>query len=150
MQFTIQVEDFYLDEYEELAPALRDYIKHDVVTKISSNISDKVQKEITEKVAAVIQEKISLTIDSEISDLVATGIINRNGKEISIVEHVKEQFLNNRDWNSVNSHVDSLAKKFAAELKRQYDAAFANHIVSGLKQQGLLKDDVVELLLGNK
>ena len=149
MKFTVEVDEFWLDEESELAPALRNIIKHDVVNQISNNIKDNVQKEITEKVTVFINDVISSAINEKISEIMATGVIKqRNGTEISITDHVTAMFNNNSGWNSVSNHIDKFAKSFADELKRQYNAAFANKVVLGMKEQGLLKDEVVNILLG--
>lgn len=45
------------------------------------------------------------------------------------------------------AYIDGIAKEFAKEMEVQYSSAFANKIVMNMKDQGLLKDEVVQILL---
>ena len=148
MKFTIDVDDFWLDE-DELADGLTAHIKRDVVSQISINIKDSVEKQITKKIDAVIKDKIALIIDSKLNDLVSTGTIIINRREISIEENIKNVFQSNSGWSNANQQIERVAKKFGQELKLQYNNAFANQIVLNMKQQGFLKNDVVKVLLGD-
>lgn len=145
-KFTIEVEDFYLED-EELSEGLRAYIKHDVVSQISKNVKEQTQKQITDKIQEVISQKIDLVIDSTLTDLIATGIIEKHGSDISIIDHIKDVFLNNAGWSNPKKQIAEIALEFTKELKRQYDVVFANEIVVKLKEQGFLKDDLVQILL---
>lgn len=147
MKFTIEVDDFWLDEDDDIASGLRSHICHDVVCKISKSIEDKVQTQITAKVNEVIDEKMTLVIDSTLSDLVATSLIKSGSKEITIEQHLKDAFQHNHGWSNPTSKMEAIAKKFGDELKLQYNNAFANKIVQNMKAQGLLKDEVVQILL---
>lgn len=146
MKFTVEVEDFWLEE-EELTEALSSHIKSEVVHKISASIKEKTDKQITEKIKEAIDKKIELVIDSTLTDLIATGLIMRNGKEVSIIDHIKSVFQNNNTWSSPNVQIAKIAKAFTVELKAQYDMVFANQIVVKMKEQGFLKDDLVQVLL---
>ena len=149
MKFTVEVEDFWLDE-EELTASLQSHIKREVVHEIAESIKTKVEKQVTDKVNEVINEKIALVIDSTLTDLIADGMIVRNRETISIVDHVKSVFQSNTGWSNPTRQLEALAKKFGEEMKAQYNAAFANKIISNMKEQGLLKDDVVKILLEGK
>lgn len=147
MIYKIDVDDFWLDE-EELTEGLTSHIKNSVVFKISKDIEDKVEKQITNKINEVIKDKIGLIIDSKLNDLVSTGTIVKNGKEISMEENIKNVFQDNSGWSNPNQQIAKIAKKFGEELKLQYNNAFANQIVLKMKEQGFLKNDVVKVLLG--
>lgn len=149
MKFTVEVEDFWLEE-EELTETLQGHIKHEVVREISASIKDKVEQKITEKIKDTIDQKISLIIDTVLTDLVTTGVIVRNGSEISIADHVKNLFQGNNRWSNVDQQMERIAKKFGEELKLQYNNIFAAKIVSNMRAQGFLKDDVAQMLLEDK
>lgn len=146
MKFTIEVEDFWLEE-EELNEALQAHLLSSVTHKISESIKDKVDKEISAKVTKTIEKSLLPLIDIELTKLIETGIITPNSKEITISEHIKNMFHNSRNWNSPKDQIERFSKRFCAELKLQYDAAFATKIVMGMKDQGLLKPEVVQMLL---
>ena len=149
MKFTIEVEDFWMEE-EELTEALQSHVKSSVVREISASIKDKVEAQITKRVIEVVEQKTSLVIDAALTDLIATGVMTRNREEISIRAYVKELFERNTGWSSPKEQIAKLAKEFGAEMKAQYNAVFASNVVQGLKEQGLLKDDVVNMLLEKK
>jgi len=86
-------------------------------------------------------------IDSTLTGLIAAESIMINGKPVTIVDHVKGIFKNNHGWSNPHSQLERLAKDFGKEIKLQYNNAFANKIVSNMKEQGLLKDEVVQILL---
>jgi len=146
MKFTIDVEDFWLEE-EELTEALQGHIKHNVVREISESIKVQVEKKISEKVKETIDAKIELVIDTVLTDLVSTGVIVSNNSEIAISTHVKNLFQKNHGWNNPAAQMEQIAKKFGEDLKLQYNNVFANKIVQNMKKQGLLKDEVVQILL---
>ena len=149
MKFTIEVEDFWLEE-EELTEALSSHIQSEVIHTISASIKEKTEKQITEKIKEVIDKKIELVIDSTLTDLIAVGTIKVYGDEISIVDHIKSIFQEHNRWKDPSSQIKAIAKDFTSELKKQYDMVFANKIVVQMKEQGFLKDDLVQVLLGDK
>jgi len=149
MKFTVEVEDFYLEE-EELTKALVDHVKHDVVCQIKASIKDQVQRDIADAVKNTIEIMLKPIIELELAEVVSKKTIMINRSEISIEDHVKKMFMDNSGWSNPNQCIERVAKAFGQELKEQYNVAFANRIVANIKEQGLLKDEVVQLLLGGK
>ena len=95
-------------------------------------------------------EKTSLIIDSTISDFIATGTIISGKSEVPLKAHLRRIFDNHHGWNSTDDKMKKIAKSFGDELKLQYNNVFANKIVQNMKEQGLLKDEVVQILLSDK
>jgi hypothetical protein len=149
MKFTIEVDDFWLDE-EELTEALEAHVKRDVVSQISASIKDKVETQIAKKVTETINAKLEVLIDVHLGNLIESNVIIKNSKEIPIAEHIKNLFMNDRGWQSVDDKIRSYSKQFSSEMKLQFDAAFATKVVMNMKEQGLLKNDVVKMLLNEK
>lgn len=147
MKFAIEVEDFWLDEDEDLSNGLKAHIKNEVVCQISKNIKEMTEKQITERLQNVIKQKMELVIDSTLTDLLATGMIIVNRKEISIGDYIKQVFRENQGWHNPREQIARIAKDFSQELKKQYNMVFANEIVVKMKEQGFLKDDLVQILL---
>lgn len=146
MKFTIEVDDFWLDE-EELSEALSSHVTREVVGKISASIKGQVETQITKKVNETIHAKLDVLIDVHLGNLIDSSVIIQNGKEILISEHIKELFMDDRGWNNVNTKIKEYSQKYSKEMKLQYDAAFATKVVMNMKEQGLLKNDVVKMLL---
>ena len=151
MKFTIEVEDFWLEEdSEDLVTELQSYVKRDVLNQISKNIEDKVEKQITEKINEVMDKKMTLILDNTLTDLIAPGTIHVNREDVTIVNYIKKLFQQNTGWNQPKDQIAKIAKAFGAEMKAQYNAVFASKIVESMKEQGLLKDDVVKILLNSE
>ena len=150
MKFTIELEDFWMEEEDDLSDALNSYVTREVVSQISKNIKDKVESQLTKKIQETINAKLEVMIDVHLGNLIEAGVIVRNGKEISMVEHMKKVFKEDHSWQSVDKKIREYSKNFAKEMIIQYDAAFANKIVENMKTQGLLKDEVVQILLEGK
>ena len=149
MKFIIDIEDFWLDEDDDIEPALKRHITTSVVVQITKAIEDKVNTEVAEKVTETIEAKLNPVIDAKIIDLMATGMIIKNREPVSIDKHIKNIFEQSMGWNA-GEQIKKFAKKFGEEMKLQYNAAFANQIVANMKEQGFLKDDVTQILLGGK
>ena len=148
MKFTIEVEEFWADE-EELSAALQNHVIQVVTTQIFGVIKDKVDADITAQVNAAIKTQLDKIINDRLTELMAVGKIIIDKQEVSIVDHIKKVFEQNIGWSNPRDQVAALAKQFGAQLKTQYDVLFANRIVVKLNEQGMLKDEVVRLLIGD-
>ena len=147
MKFTIDIEDFYLDEDDNIEEALRDHIIGDVVSTINKQISEKIQDSITavakSKIEKVFSEKTSKTVD----EFIENGTIRHQGREVSVEEYIKYTFNNNNNWEYPESKLTSLAEKFGDELKNRYDLFFATQIVKKLGDAGLLSEGIAKAII---
>lgn len=146
MKFEIEVTDFWLEE-EELSVALKDHVTKVVIHAVTKSIEDRVASAITTRVEATITNQVSKIIEAKLNELVDTGMILVDRKEISIADRVKQVFEQNTGWSNPRDQIARLAEAFGKDLKNRYDAAFANRIVVKINEQGMLKDEVVRLLL---
>ena len=146
MKFEVELKDFWLEE-EEITTELKKFIIKEVVTQISKSIENHVRTEISEKVEGFMREALARIISETLKECIDTGRIIRDQKEILITTHIKNVFQNSQGWNNPNEYIAQLAKKFGDVTKASYDAAFANRIVAALNEQGMLKDEVVKLLI---
>jgi len=149
MKFIIEVEDFWLDE-EEIEDALKSHILTSAVVQIKASIQEQIDKTITAKVTETVKKSLDSMIDVRLTELVETGTMMYNKQEISINQYLKNTFETCRGWDNPKSQIEAYAKKFCAELKLQYNAAFATKVVMGMKEQGLLKPELVQMLLEEK
>lgn len=153
MKFVIEVEDFYLDEESQLAPALTEHIKNTVVHKISESIKDRVEKQITMEVKARVEESMYRLIQSYVSDTVATGKMQHpknRSEQILLSEYIQYIFENNSGWSSPEETIKKYAKTFGDQMKQRYDLLYASQIVTTLKENGLLNADAAKMLLDKK
>lgn len=147
---SIDLDEFWLDNDRdyELSDLLKDSIKSDVIRQIKENIKDQVQKEIKEKTEQFIISRLSVIINDTLAECIDQGEIKKGDGYIKITDHVKNLFLSNNSWNHPDDKIKRIAKEFGEELKIQYNNAFANKIVQNMREQGFLKDDIAQLLLG--
>jgi len=147
MKFEIDIKDFWLDDDDDIEPALIKHIVSSVTKKITESIQEKVDETITLKVKECIEARLSAVISDQIQKCMDEGTIVRGGMDIKIIDYVKDRFENNHSWGSPNACIDKAAERFGKEFKAQYNTIFAGKIVEKMKEQGFLKDDVVKMLL---
>lgn len=151
MQFTIEVEDFYLDEDKELEPALKSYIINAVKNDIYAGIKAKIEDHVTKEVKAQVEQSLYRKISTLVGEIIATDTIKgkySNDPDTTLQEYVKSQFKDKaRDASPVDDNIKKLAKACGDEIKSRYDLLFASQLVAKLHESGLLKEDVAKLLL---
>lgn len=150
MKFIVELDDFWMGDDDELERKLKSYIISSVYTQISNSIKNNVEEQISKKILDITNRKLNHIIDTKLSECLARQTIVVNHKEITIEENVRNIFQNNANWNYPTATLEAIAKNFVAELKLQYNNMFANRIVQNMKEQGLLKDEVVQILLSDK
>lgn len=151
MKFTVDLEEFWMEEDgESLDAELKKYIIRSVSGKIEKSIQEKVEAEIEKKVDEFVSARLSVIINDQLAECIEKGVIQPrcHSIPISITTYIKERFLDNSGWSTPTKYIEKIAKEFGADLKLQYNNAFANKIVANMKEQGLLKDEVVQILLG--
>lgn len=151
MKITFDLEDFWMEaEDGTLEESLRSHITHSVTCEIKNSIKDQINTEISKVVLAHVEENLTDIVQNQLSECVDAGVITKYGKEIKITDHVREMFESCNSWGTPDKKLESLAKDFAKDFKAQYNAVFAGKIVQNMKEQGLLKDEVVQILLEGK
>jgi len=150
MKITVDIADFWLDEEQDLLPALKIHVINEVTNRINKSIEVKVTEAIDKAVKSAIEKKISKKLDKVIDEIINSGEVKSrysSGKNVTVEEWIREHFSNN-NWGSISDKIASLAKTEADNLKKRYDLQFATHIVSRMRDNDLLKEDAAKLLLG--
>lgn len=149
MKYTIDVEDFYLED-GDLAEELKSTVIRQVTDAIWKKIEKKVDEQIERTVKNAVEQQLSLKINLRVADVIATEMITYNGKQMPMVDYVKEMFLKNNTYSNPIDTIGKFAKKFGDELRARYDVAFANQIVLKMNEVGLLKEEAITKLLDKK
>lgn len=148
MKIVVDLEDFWLEENEELIPALQDHVKSMVIREIGDSIKKQVltfmDKAMKQEVEKQLEMRVKLLMDSALETGKITGRYSSDG-EMTVQEWVSKEIKSNSQ-NTLD-FVNKAAKIQAEELKKRYDLLFASQIVAKINEQGLLKDDVARLLL---
>lgn len=150
MKIDINVTDFYLDENDNLEQGLKNLIKQEVITSINKSIKARVEEQITMEVKDTVEKLLYKQISADIKEVLETGTTKSrsdSSKQVLFKDYVRECFNYNGGWTSFEENIKKLAQAFSAELKQRYDLLFASQIVVKMQEQGLLKEDVVKLLL---
>ena len=151
MKFTIEVEDFYLDEEGDLSTELKKYIIHDVVMQIEKGLKSKIEESITKEVKAQVEQSLYRKIATFVTECIANDKI-KNGystsPEFTLQEWVRNQFVETaRQKAPVDDTIKKLAASFGEEIKKRYDLLFASQLVAKMKESGFLKEEAIQLLL---
>jgi len=148
MKFTVEVEDFYIEE-GELSKELQKHVTREVVAQITAAIKTQVESTITLKVDEFMKERMKQIINTHLDEFIENGTLvdGYDKKTITIKEHLRNLFNKNHGWANPTDKMNELAKKFGEECKLQYNNIFATKIVVQMKNQGFLKDDMAKILL---
>lgn len=151
MKFTVEIDEFWLDEdsngFEE---ELKQSIKIDVCRQIKDLMLSHIENEITNVVKQQVSDSLREQIQALVADVISTGKIRENSysnTEIPIEDWIKKQFHGNSGYQNADLKITELAKKFGDEMKQRYDLLFASQIVAKLDEHGMLKENIAELLL---
>lgn len=154
MKFTVEIDEFWLDEdsngFEE---ELKESIKNDVCHQIKKLMLTSIETEITNVVKEQIEETLKEQIQVLVADVISTGEIrvdSYSDNKIPIKDWIKKKFNGNCGYGSAENQIKELAKKFGDEMKQRYDLLFASQIVAKLDEHGLLKEDIAKLLIDKK
>ena len=145
MKFTVEVEDFWLDE-EDLDSALKKAVTSQVIAEIKKQIESKVEVELTKQIKETVEKKIAPIVQKTLTKLVDDGVLTVGSEKLTFAKFIQNSF-DRGGWSSPQQQIGELAEKYGKELKLRYDALFANRIVNKLKEQGMLNDDVVKYLI---
>ena len=150
MKFTVEIEEFYLDEEQDIEPTLKNFVIKSVVQSIQKSLESKIEDAITKEVRDQISKSLFRNIQSVVKKVITEGKIKSRRSSDSLVtieEYIRQDFEYNSGYSSPKETIEKLAKQFGDEMKRRYDLLFASQIVAKLGANGLLKDEAVKMLL---
>lgn len=153
MKLKIDLDDFYLDEEDDLVPAIKDF----VVNKVISTIWDRVEEKIKQKILDLCNENIQKIIDEKIetylTEMLDKEMIKKDrwsDELVSLQEYVSTAF--NKDFDNnyrkiLERIVEDKTKNICEEIKKRYDLLFASQLISKMNDQNMLKEDIAKLIL---
>lgn len=153
MKLKVDLDDFYLDEEDDLVPAIKDF----VIKKVTGTIWDRVEEKIKQKILDLCNENIQKIIDEKIekylTEMLDKEMIKKDrwsDELVSLQEYVSTTFNKNFDNNYRNilgMIVDGRTKDICEEIKKRYDLLFASQLISKMNDQNMLKEDIAKLIL---
>lgn len=149
----IDLHDIFMEDDEEsLHESLKNSISNSVFQKVSRSIEDKVNEKLIESITDLMNDKMETIIDVHINSFIENGTLRRmsySPKEVSIKDYLYNVFSENSGWDNPGKQLQAMADKLGKEMKIQLEGEFAQKIVSNMKTQGLLKDEVVNALMSD-
>lgn len=148
MKFTVDVEDFYLEE-ADLSEGLKSAIKSDVIQAINERVKKQVDNLTNNLLVGNIEKEIEVRVKVLVDDFLATGKVFKD-------MYSKTDLISVKDWiamhlkvqsSSIESYIKKSIEAMGVELKNRYDIMFASQIISKINQQGFLKEDIAKMLL---
>lgn len=163
MKIEIDIEDLINDlvgdayDYDEDGPgfdnidlndAIKGNITNTVIRELLPRMKESIESGITKKIDAIITERVNFNVDKTLQNILEDENFkfNYNRFEGTIKDYIKEKFQESGNWNNPREALDKVAKKYAQEMKAQYNNIFAARVVDNMREQGFLKDDFAKLL----
>lgn len=166
MKITIDLEDLVNDFAENASQGeygiedqfeLKKELKQSIISQVTHNhfrneiiemrskAHDFLKKRIAEKIDEVVEKQVERIIRED------KFKYNSYEGEKTLSEYIKDRFIGATRDSKVNLDkiTKDIAVNMASELKDRYDLLFASQIVTKLNEQGMLKEDVARLLLGD-
>jgi hypothetical protein len=156
---TVDLNDLYAQEDEGLN--FNEIVKENITYKVKQLTYEDFKKEALPAFENQVKRKIDLDRDlkikEQIEELFSKPELKKNyydEKKVSLAEYIENYFaeytLNSRDFNDrVEALVKTQANEIVKQLKDRYDLLFASQIVTKLNEQGMLKEDIAKILLGD-
>lgn len=153
MKFKIEIdlEDTLQDMFEDGSTDIEEALKGDIIRGILNKVLPKMQasidEQITKRIDAIIVERVEARVTATLDKVLEKDIIRINREDLTVTKHIQNIFEKSHGWNNPHERIGKIAKEFGQQLRIQYNNVFAMNIVTNLRDQGLLKDDVSEMLL---
>lgn len=156
---TVDINDIFTEEEganvkDEILYAIKQEIKKEALSGLNKDTLAEISREVRKE----IDERKPILIDQAILTIFNENKIKKTDYSEELV--TLADYINNtlKGYYLPNGKLDDLLKKEASnigvataeELKTRYDMLFAMQLVTNMKNQGMLKEDVASLLLPNK
>lgn len=167
----VDLSDFYSENDSETSNSFNEEIKNHIAWQVKTMVWDDFKKialdQLKNEISTTFSETYKLEVENLVKNLLVTKQVKKDSRSnvmMTIPEYVEERFNNDflspsrtaSDLTSseIRKHTDALTKDIkqtaidiSKQLKEQYDMMFASQIFTKMREQGLLKEDVVKLLL---
>lgn len=152
MELKVTLDDFWLEEDEDISEALKDHLKNTIIAGVYSRARDKIEESIKNIVRQSIEKLVDVKLEQSVLELTTEGLKNQKlragyGKEVSLNEYIKlkvvDGFESNSDFPKV---VRDIAKDHVKEIKEKYDLFYSIELLNKMKEAGLLNESMGKML----
>lgn len=153
MKLKVDLDDFYLDEDEDLIPAIKDFVVDKVISTIWNRVEEKIKHKILELCDENIQKIIDSKIEEHLNEMLDKEIVKKDrwsSDLITLQEYVSITFNKEFDQNyriKLERFMEGKTKDICEEIKKRYDLLFASQLISKMNDQNMLKEDIAKLIL---
>jgi len=157
LSVNVNLNDFYSDEEgNTLSDSIKQAISNRVRADIVKEFQEKVNIEFKEILANEIEKHKKFLITSTIEALFINAKVKKaySNEMVSLSDYItgeleRTQLHSDNFKNVVDTNVKKASAVIVEELKKRYDLLFASQIVSKLNEQGMLREDIAKILLGD-
>ena len=156
MKFTIDIEDFWLEDEESLEQGLKDHITREVICQIKTSLKEQIETTIRQEVEQQFKENLSAEVTFLTREVVESGKVKRlsgssnSDDKVLLKDWIINQVESNTGWSSPQKELEKYAKVHMDKIKKQYDFIYASSVVQKMADLGMLKDDKIAELLESK
>lgn len=153
MKLKVDLDDFYLDEEDDLVPAIKDFVVNEVTSTIWGRVEEKIKQKILDLCNENIQKIIDEKIEMYLTEMLDKEMIKKDrwsDELVSLQEYVLTAFnkdFDNNYKNTLGRIVEGKTKNICEEIKKRYDLLFASQLISKMNDQNMLKEDIAKLIL---
>lgn len=161
IQVNVDLSELFIDE-DEAGVSLQTSIQNSVIHTVKQQVMELLKKDATDKISALAVSAIEEQKEVVIADIVHKAIHEQkvkkaysgSGEMLTYAQYMQESLertylQENQISRKIDDSVKQIGTEIAAELKKRYDLLFASQIVTRLNQQGMLREDVARILLGD-
>ena len=155
----IELDDLYFEgedeiNFTELAKkTIENRVTFEIWNKFKEDVMPSFESQVKRRIELDKELKIKLTVD----ELFKKPEFKKNyydDKKVSLNEYIENYLtgftLNSREFEyNIEKIIKKSAEDISKQLKDRYDILFASQIVTKLNEQGMLKEEVAKILLGN-
>lgn len=147
MKFTVDVENFWIEE-ADLSKELQSQVQRHIVAEIRESVKTQVNNFMDQHIRAVINAELQSRVQILMDEIIATGKIKgdySSDPQITVKEYIVKNFANRKP--DITAAIAKQVTQHFEELKNRYDLLFATQLITKIKEQGMLKDEAVKMLL---
>ncbi len=142
------------DEERSLTDLVKEHINYTGMREIKAAVDSAVSKHLQETIVKNLDGILSAMFSAKVEQILTAEKLSFGGyKDTTMQEFIIDR-ITRMEGRSIEDtlkrHCEKAANDLGTKLKAQYDIAFANVLVQKLDNVGLLKSDVVRLLLSQE
>lgn len=151
LKIEVDMSDVLLEIHEEGEWNLQELFKDAIKSEISAEMRKIVNKTITDEIRNYVSNDLAQEIKTEmrvyLREFLTTKQLPDHYENKTVEKYLCDIFGGMIHKSTILDEIRSLATKWGAETKKQYDGVFASKVVESLHAHGLLLPNAAQFLL---